>query len=113
MAQFNIIAVLGWLVCTLLFAQQGTVAADIENGFTPLKSQRSLPALASAQSAIVIDRNSGRVIGEKNADVKRQMASTTKMMTGLIVVERIEQGALYLDSIVTVSRNAGLMGDPK
>lgn len=42
----------------------------------------------SARSAIVIDVDSGRVLYEKNADDKSLIASTTKIMTGLIVCEQ-------------------------
>ena len=41
----------------------------------------------SAQSAILVDAQSGRVLFEKNADERRLLASTTKIMTGLLVCE--------------------------
>lgn len=52
----------------------------------------------SAHSAIVIDARSGRVLYEKNAYERRGMASTTKIMTALLTLER-----LNVDDIVTVS----------
>lgn len=42
----------------------------------------------SAQKAIVVDGHTGRVIYEKNADDRSLIASTTKIMTALIVCER-------------------------
>ncbi|MDX1931224.1 MAG: D-alanyl-D-alanine carboxypeptidase family protein [Capsulimonadales bacterium] len=45
-----------------------------------------LPVL-SVPSAILIDADSGRTLYEKNADVRRPVASTTKIMTGLLLVE--------------------------
>ena len=41
----------------------------------------------SAQSAILVDAQSGRVLFEKNADERRLLASTTKIMTGLLVCD--------------------------
>ena len=41
----------------------------------------------SAKSAILIDANSGRVLYEHNAFEKLPMASTTKIMTGLLACE--------------------------
>jgi len=41
----------------------------------------------TAQSAIVIDAASGKVLWEKNADQSMYPASTTKIMTGLLLVE--------------------------
>ena len=41
----------------------------------------------SAKSAILIDAESGTVLYQKNAFVKRPMASTTKIMTALLAIE--------------------------
>ncbi len=41
----------------------------------------------SAKSAILVDADSGRVLFEKNADERSLIASTTKIMTGLLVCE--------------------------
>ena len=41
----------------------------------------------SAQSAILIEADSGRVLYEQNADEKRLIASTTKLMTALVALE--------------------------
>lgn len=42
----------------------------------------------SAQSAIVLDAISGRMLYSKNSDVKSLIASTTKIMTALLICER-------------------------
>ncbi|MBQ8540976.1 MAG: D-alanyl-D-alanine carboxypeptidase [Clostridia bacterium] len=55
----------------------------------------------SAQSCIVIDGESGRVLFEKNAYETRPMASTTKIMTALVVLEKLE-----LNEMVEVSASA-------
>ena len=48
-----------------------------------------LPAKAvSAQKAILLDANTGRVLYEKEADSRSLIASTTKIMTALIVCEQ-------------------------
>ena len=46
----------------------------------------ALPTV-SAGSAILIDADSGTVIGSKAPDVKMSMASTTKIMTALVAIE--------------------------
>ncbi len=52
------------------------------------------PALACAQldvsaaSAIIIDAGSGKVLWSKDAETSRYPASTTKIMTGMLLVER-------------------------
>lgn len=42
----------------------------------------------SAASAILIEAESGRVLFEKKADVRLPMASTTKIMTALVAIEK-------------------------
>ncbi len=41
----------------------------------------------SAYSAVLIEAESGKVIFEKNSNVRRGMASTTKIMTALVAIE--------------------------
>lgn len=55
----------------------------------------------SAQSSILIDAHTGRVILENNAYERRPMASTTKIMTAIVALERGD-----LNSVATVSHNA-------
>lgn len=45
-------------------------------------------AAVSAEHAILVDGQTGRVIYEKNADIQSLIASTTKIMTALIVCEQ-------------------------
>lgn len=59
------------------------------------------PPDVSAQSAIVMDASSGRILYEKNAFVKRPMASTTKIMTAIVALENGN-----LNDKVTVSSSA-------
>lgn len=56
----------------------------------------------SAKSAIVMDAATGRVLFEKNADTRSLIASTTKIMTGLLVCE----SGMELDAPVTVPPEA-------
>ena len=42
----------------------------------------------SAQKAILVDGNTGRILYEKNADSQSLIASTTKIMTALVVCEQ-------------------------
>jgi len=55
----------------------------------------------SAQSAILIDGHTGRVLLEHNSYQRRGMASTTKIMTALVAIESGK-----LSDIVTVSNSA-------
>ena len=55
----------------------------------------------TAEAAIVMDADSGTVYYEKNADDRVQPASTTKMVTALLVIEAIERGEIGLGDTVT------------
>jgi len=54
-----------------------------------------------SRSAVVMDAETGNVLYAKNPDLRLMPASTTKLMTALVVIERKELG-----DIVTISRNA-------
>lgn len=64
----------------------------------------------SAPSAILMEKETGTVIFEKNADELYSPASVTKVMTMLLIVEAVDSGAMTLDDMVTVSANAASMG---
>jgi D-alanyl-D-alanine carboxypeptidase len=59
----------------------------------------------SAGSAILIDADSGESIYEKNAETKRLIASTTKIMTALVVIENCS-----LDEVVTIPKECERVG---
>ncbi|MBQ7937747.1 MAG: D-alanyl-D-alanine carboxypeptidase [Oscillospiraceae bacterium] len=64
----------------------------------------------SAKSAILIERSTGRVLFEYEADTTMPPASITKIMTLLLVMEAIESGKLDFDTEVTASEHACSMG---
>lgn len=61
-------------------------------------------------TAILMDARTGEILGGKDMDLPRPPASMVKMMTQLIVVERIAEGDIALDDIVTVSARASRTG---
>lgn len=67
-----------------------------------------------AQSAIVIDYDTGDAIYEKDADTLRAPASMTKVMTAYIIFEELESGNLTLDTKITISnKNANISKDSR
>ena len=61
-------------------------------------------------SAILMEKTTGEILYEKNANEHLAPASVTKVMTMLLIVEAIDSGALSTDEIVTCSANAASMG---
>ena len=50
----------------------------------------ALPFDVSAASALLMEAGSGKILYAKDADTRRPMASTTKIMTGLLVAENLD-----------------------
>ena len=66
------------------------------------------PSLA-AESHILIDVHSGRVLAENNADERVEPASITKIMTAYVVFDHLESGDISLDDRVAISERAWRM----
>lgn len=64
----------------------------------------------SAKSSILIEQSTGTIISEEESHTRLPMASMTKMMTLLIVMENIENGNISLEDMVPISENAASMG---
>ena len=59
-----------------------------------------------AETAIIIDADTGQILFEKNKDIKTYPASMTKIMTVLIIFEKLKNGTLQLDDKFIVSERA-------
>ena len=70
----------------------------------------SLNLANNAKSAIMIEASTGKIIFEKNSKEKLAMASMTKMMSLLLIMENIENGNIKWNEMVTASENASSMG---
>ena len=70
----------------------------------------ALPAEVTAPSAILMEKTTGRVLCEQDADVQYEPASVTKVMTLLLAMEAIDGGRLSWDDMVTASPHAISMG---
>lgn len=64
----------------------------------------------SSESAILMDAESGKILYEKNIEEKLPMASMTKIMSMLLIMENIENGSLKYEDKVIISENASGMG---
>ena len=78
------------------------VNRPLENPLPPGAIPPTPPPAIFGESAIVVDIATGRVIYAKNADVRRAVASTQKIITALCVLD-----AGYLDKPVVISASDG------
>lgn len=74
-------------------------------GYPAVETSARAPGI-SAGAAVVIDAEDGMVLYEYNADEKMYPASTTKIMTALVVLETMEQLELGLSSEIVVPDEA-------
>ncbi|MBN2169099.1 MAG: D-alanyl-D-alanine carboxypeptidase [Actinobacteria bacterium] len=104
------------LVFVALFGV-ATIAVNAETGiwppaaksaeeFKPPQGKKPNAPYVEARSAILLDESSGNVLYEKNPDEELPMASTTKMMTALVVREQLD-----LEDIVSISPEASAIGE--
>lgn len=63
-----------------------------------------------AKSAVLIEAATGNILLEKNSHEKLPLASVTKIMTMLLVMEAVDSGKITLEDIVTASAHASSMG---
>lgn len=71
-------------------------------GITPCQVGAELPEV-EAPAAILMDAATGTVLFEKNADDPLPLASVTKIMTLLLVMEALDSGKISMDDTVTAS----------
>lgn len=80
--------------------RQEEVNEIVESAATPINEPQ-----INARAAIIYDRSTKQIIWGKNEMEKRAMASTTKIMTAIVVLENAN-----LDDVVTISKKAAGTG---
>lgn len=77
----------------------------------------SIPAAAvtgtpsvEAESALLMEKETGTILYAKNEHAKLEPASVTKVMTLLLIAEALDSGTISLDDMVTTSAHAASMG---
>ena len=78
--------------------------------FIFIKNVSAVEMDISAKSAILVDFNTGKVLYSKNENEPLAMASMTKVMSMLLIMEKIDDGSLKYDDIVEISAEASSMG---
>ena len=63
-----------------------------------------------AESAILIEQNSGQILYSHNIHEKLHPASVTKIMSLLLIMEAVDSGKITLDTLIPCSENATNMG---
>ncbi|MED1204938.1 D-alanyl-D-alanine carboxypeptidase family protein [Heyndrickxia acidicola] len=93
---------LALLTCLMIFASLLSPRASASETKTDLASE--------AKSAILIERDTGTVLYEKNSHQKLPPASMTKIMTMLLIMEALDKGSIKMTDKVRTSEYAASMG---
>ncbi|NHW34116.1 D-alanyl-D-alanine carboxypeptidase family protein [Paenibacillus aceris] len=93
-----------------LFCLQLCVMLILPAAYAEEKKAPTVDLTPNAQSAVLMDADTGTVIAEKNKDAKLPPASITKIMTMLLIMEAIDKGNIKMDEKVRVSEYAASMG---
>ena len=79
--------------------------------FCPLMVKAEDQALIpNAKNGVLMEESTGKIIFEKNKDEKVAVASMTKMVAQILILEAIEKGEIKWTDKVTASSNASSMG---
>lgn len=76
----------------------------------PFHVMASEDIIPNATSGILIEANTGKIIFEKEKDKEVAIASMTKMVAQILILEEVEKGTIKLDDKVVISKNAADMG---
>ncbi|HJV31335.1 MAG TPA: D-alanyl-D-alanine carboxypeptidase family protein [Bacillales bacterium] len=74
------------------------------------EEKSSVELVNNVKSAILIERDTGNVLYEKNSNVKLPPASMTKIMTMLLIMEALDKGKLTWNEKIRTSEYAASMG---
>lgn len=93
-----------FLICVMMFPT--LVFAENQNA----QKNNEDVLIKNAKNGLLMEVSTGKILYEKNIDEKVSVASLTKMMAQLLILEKIEKGELSWDEKVTASSNASGMG---
>lgn len=108
---FKIILILLMLInmcIPTIYADDGEEEELNESEFQEIVESSTKPTsepVLNSKAAIIYDRTTKKIIWGKNENTKRAMASTTKIMTAIVVLEKSN-----LTDVVTISKKAANTG---
>ena len=92
-----------WFVSFFTFA---CICISAWPAFAAIEQKSTNPYLG----AIVIDADTGQILFEDHSDIKGYPASVLKIMDLLIILEKINTGAMRLDEKITISAEVSKIG---
>ncbi len=97
----------------IVYALPSFAVVDVNTKYQTVESsiKTNAPVFSFASGAqILMEASTGMVIYANNEDDRLYPASVTKVMTMLLIMEKIDAGTLKYTDVVTCSKQASLMG---
>ncbi|MDX8046068.1 D-alanyl-D-alanine carboxypeptidase family protein [Gracilibacillus sp. S3-1-1] len=100
------------VIISVVLGSPSTLLAHHESNHDVVEASESesLDLAPNSASAILIERDTGNILYDKNSTEKLPPASMTKIMTLLLIMEALEKNELTLEEEVRISENAASMG---
>ena len=86
--------------------ENATQTQEVEQG----QSEENTSLIPSAKAGILMDAATGEILFEKTKDEQLAVASMTKMVAQILILEAVESGKIKWSDEVTASENASGMG---
>lgn len=99
---------IGTIFLSIFLGMAGTVFGEEKQQDNAITE--TLDLAPDVKSAILIERDTGKLLFEKEVHQKLPPASMTKIMTLLLIMEEIDKDGLKLDETIRISENAASMG---
>ncbi|MCY9066926.1 D-alanyl-D-alanine carboxypeptidase DacF [Bacillus inaquosorum] len=80
------------------------------SAFAKQDGKRTSELAHEAKSAVLIERDTGKVLYNKNSNERLAPASMTKIMTMLLIMESLDEGKIKMSDKVRTSEHAASMG---
>lgn len=93
---------------SLSLAASAVALAALFGGAAPGYAQQAVET--KAREALLLDYETGTVLLNKNADERMPPSSMSKLMTAVMIFDRLKEGSLSLDEKFRVSQNAWKTG---
>jgi len=99
----------GFVGISNILIKQNPIVLETVND-EPVTEDKKADFQVEAKGAVLIDADSGKVLFEQSPHEELPLASVTKVMTMLLVMEDVEKGKITLEDEVTISERAASMG---
>ncbi len=94
----------------ILAEEEKCIVDDNDSSSCVKQDTNTVELIPGAVSGVLMEESTGQIIFEKEKDKQVAVASMTKMVAQILILESIESGKIKWTDIVTVSKNAADMG---